>query len=172
MQRTKSALVLNLSARMSYGMLKRWMDDHAGLYRVEALSEEEAARPDIAPQCLRVLPYRRRHHGSPLHMAWRTLISTVGRYDTFLVLCVSDEQVSSGHALYRVLAELLFSRSLILIGPNCVASHPSGFGVLRPHRAREVTMLALVGFINVLTTTVALAAVTAYEALSNLRRLQ
>jgi hypothetical protein len=164
---SKSALILNSWARMSYSTLKSWLDDHAGEYRVAVLGPDNAAHLHsiVAPQSVLALSRGRTPPTSPLNTAWRHFIAALGRFDTVIVLCVSDDQALTGHAPLRLLGELLFSRTLVLIGPHCVKTWPGGTRLFHPGRARDMTALAAAGIMSVLTTTISLAAVALYEAL-------
>ena len=168
---SKSALILNSWARMSYGTLNAWLDDHAGEYRVAVLGPDNAAHLHsiVAPHSVCTLSCGRTPPTSPLNAAWPYFIATVRRFDTVIVLCVNDAQAATGHAPLRLLGELLFSKTLVLIGPHCVKTWPGGTGLFHPGRAREVTALAAAGLMSVLTTTISLAAVALYEALIRVR---
>src|SRR5205085_4148451 len=150
---------------------KSWLDDRAGEYRVAVLGPDNAAHLHgiVAPQSVFTVSCGRTPPTSPLNAAWHYVIATVGRFDTVIVLCVNDDQVATGHAPLRLLGELLFSRTLVLIGPHSVKTWPGGPGLLHPRRAREVTALAAAGIMSVLTTTISLAAVALYEALIRMR---
>src|SRR5438552_2986416 len=164
---SKSMMILNSWARMSYGTLKSWLDNHAGECRVAVLGSDNAAHLNsiVAPQSVLTLSCGRTPPTSPLNAPWRHFIAALGRFDTVIVLCVNDDQAATGHAPLRILGELLFSRTLVLMGPHSVKSWPGGTGLFQPGRAREVTALAAAGIMSVLTTTISLAAVALYEAL-------
>src|SRR5437588_6388546 len=96
---SKSALILNAWARMSYSTLKSWLDDRAGEYRVAVLGPDNAAHLHgiVAPQSVFTVSCGRTPPTSPLNAAWHYVIATVGRFDTVIVLCVNDDQVATGH---------------------------------------------------------------------------
>ncbi len=102
----------------------------------------------------------------PLFVARRGFLSAVGRYGTIIVLCVSDEQVIHGHTPFRVLGEMLFSKRIVLIGPQVVKDWRGGFGIFYPRRAWELAALVVVAVVSVVTTITTLTIVALYDVLS------
>ena len=159
---TTSVLILGSTARMSYGTMQSWLTEHASGYHVDVLDLTHAGvlTQILAPRSIHVPPWVTNR--LPL---WCNFLSAIGRYDTILVLCVSDDQVAGGHAPFRLLGELLFSRSLVLIGPHLAKTWPGGREALRSQRVREVAVIVTAGVLSVVTTVITLAAIVLYDAL-------
>jgi len=156
----ESALIVNVSATMAYSSLRCWLNAHEQVSRVDVLTLRQLASP--GEQAPRALP------AAAVVGPWE-VVRRLGRYRTILVLCVSDEQVSTGHAPFRIVGELLFSKRLLLVGPQLVKEWPSGRNLLDPPRAREVASLAGLGLLSVATSVMTLIIVALDDLIDGLR---
>lgn len=172
MSDSRSVFVLNAGARMCDDTLLRWLDGHPRIRRIRVYSPQHVDRLAqlLAPRQVDALGNE--NIPSTAQGPSRSLLrlaGSIGRYDTIIVLCVDDDQVTTGRAPFRIIGEILFSRSLVLIGPHTATHWPGGWGLLRPQRARELATLAALGAFSVLTTTITLTVVMADELLHRVR---
>jgi hypothetical protein len=174
MSRT-GALILNASLHVSYGTLQRWIAERAEDVCIAVYGQEyvETLGSLLAPRGVEVVPRRPAVVAShPAQALWQSFAALVNRYDVIVVLCASDEEVTRGHTVYRIIAEALFSDHVLLIGPRLARAWPGGRRSLNLRGAREVMTLAGTCALGLSTATVALAALALQETLIRLRVLQ
>jgi hypothetical protein len=97
-------------------------------------------------------------------------VTVIRRYETIVVLCVGDDEVITGSTIHRMLGELLFSRRIVLIGPNAIQTWPGGYALFTLGRIREIVALAGACAVGLFTVMAILGAVLAEEAFMQLRR--
>jgi hypothetical protein len=168
--RPKPILLLNAAAHMSHGSLRQWLQQHhevdsltvfghgpAPLLDASALpgSNVQAVKKTIQPEIRRV--------------TWQRLFFTIGTYDTIIVLCAGDDEVTAGYAPFRLLGEMLFSRRLILVGPTKIMDWPNGRGLIHPSRLREVLALVAAGILGLAAASLTMLAVSLSDLVNRVR---
>jgi hypothetical protein len=170
-RRVGSALLLCPTIQVSYDTLEQWLAEHAVIQSVVVHGQDKLAALNS------VLPT---HSVQTITAAktntWfstlRSFVSSVNHYEYILVLCATDEEVVTGHTVYRILGEALFSDHVVLIGPEAVRLWPGGRFLISPGRARELITLFAVAGMGLCMTAVSLAAVAVQEALVRVRLIQ
>jgi hypothetical protein len=104
--------------------------------------------------------------------AWWSFVPNVNHYEYILVLCATDEEVVTGHTVYRILGESLFSDHVVLLGPEAVRVWPGGRFLISLGRARELIALFAVAGMGLCMTAVSLVAVAVQEALVRVRLMR
>ena len=167
-----TALILNPSLHVSYGTLQRWSEEQAEDFSIAVHGQEFAKTLGalLAPRTVQVVPLWPTARASrPLLAPWQSYASLIRRFGVIVVLCATDDEVTTGHTVYRILGEMLFSDRIVLIGPRLMRVWPDGHGVLSRKRARElITLVGMMGM-GLGMTAVALAALALQEALSRMR---
>jgi hypothetical protein len=168
-------LILNPSLHVSYGTLLRWIEERTEDLSIAVYGHEyvETLGSLLAPRVVEVVRLRpaavASHPGQALGQSFASLVN---RYQVIVVLCASDEEVTSGHTVYRIVAEALFSDHVVLVGPRLARAWPGGRRIWNLRSAREVVTLTGTCVLGLSTAAVALAALALQETLIRLRVLQ
>jgi len=168
--RTRVALLLRPTIEPAYGTVRRWLADQPGISSITILDEgaTDALHQVVAPRTVRVAPSIKRIlvpiRPDQLLKGWRIFFTLFNHFGTIVVLCATDDDVVGGYTPYRLLAELLFGRRVVLIGPSVSKEWPGGRGLATLVRARELVALVSAALVGMGTTLVAFAAVGAQEA--------
>ncbi len=174
-----SVLILNPSTEVAYGSLYQWFEGRVASSPIAVYAPEvpDRLRLVLAPRSLRPVlsademdaraaAQARSVVGGSSRSPWRRYIGIAGRYRSIVVLCASDDEVTSGQTVYRIVAQALLSRSIVLVGPRATRTWPGGRGNVDPRRLRELAMIAGAGLLAAGTATIALTAVTLDDALA------
>ena len=170
-RRAESALLLCPTIQVSYDTLKQWLAEHVVIRSVAVHGQENlAAISSLLPT----------HRVQAITAAktniwftiWRSFVSGVNHYEYILALCATDDEVVTGHTVYRVLGASLFSDHVVLIGPGAVRVWPGGRFLISPRQARELITLVAVAGMGLCMTAISLVAVAVQEALVRVRLIQ
>lgn len=173
---TDSVLILNASTEVAYGSLCRWFEGRSESSPIAVYAPDVPGRLRLAlaPRPLRAAlavegrdaTRARSVAGGPPRSAWRSYIAVAGRYQPIVVLCASDDEVTSGQTVYRIVAQALLSRSIVLVGPHTTRTWPGGRGNVDQRRLSELVTIAGAGLLGVGTAAIALTAVVLDDALA------
>jgi hypothetical protein len=170
-RRAGSALLLCPTIQVSYDTLEQWLAEHAVIRSVVVHGQEKLAAISS------LLPTHRVQTTSAAKTntwitTWRSFVSSVNHYEYILVLCAADEEVVTGHTVYRILGESLFSDYVVLLGPQTARVWPGGRFLISPGRARDLMTLFAVAGMGLCMTAISLVAVAVQEALVRVRLIQ
>lgn len=168
------ALVLTPSTQVAYATLQRWCgeQDHLGPIDVFGSESEHVGTLGVllAPKIVRSAPSTRLS-AHPALALLQTYKKLVNRYTYVIVLCSTDEEVTTGQTVYRILGEALMSDRLTLVGPALVRVWPGGRTRGNWQRTREVGVLVITSSMGLITAAIALSLVVLQEVVARARRV-
>jgi hypothetical protein len=164
-------MLLCPTIQVSYDTLKQWLAEHAVIRSVAVHGQENLAAISSLLPTHRVQAITAAKTKT-WFTTWRSFVSCVNHYEYILALCATDDEVVTGHTVYRILGESLFSDHVVLIGPEAVRVWPGGRFLISPRRACELLTMFAVAGMALSMTAIALLAVAAQEALVRVRLIR
>jgi len=161
--------------QVSYGTLRRWIEGHREISSIVVYGQEDVKdlKALLAPQTVQGVPILLDQLTSrPLDVFQQGFSSLVGRFDTIIVLCAADGEVTTGQTVYRILAEAFLSHHIVLIGPSLTQVWPGGRHIASLRRVRELAILLVTGGMGLAMTVIVLMTVALQGALIRLRLLR